>query len=83
MAVTDEGEAKVTLARFLQLANALDSIVVTDAGMVTLVRPEFINAVLPMVVTDEGMVTLVRLLLENAECPISVIPEGMVTSVSS
>lgn len=53
--------AKVTLVRLGQSQKASASSVVTLAGMVTLVRPQYRNELIPIERTDEGMVTLVRL----------------------
>ena len=49
-----------TLVRLEQDWNAESSIVVTELGIVTLVRPLPKNASLPIVVTELGMSTLVR-----------------------
>ena len=56
----------VTLVRPVQPQNAYLPMLVTDLGMVTLVRSLPENASTPMLVTELGMLTLVRPLPENA-----------------
>ena len=62
MVVSCEPAAKVTDVRFVQLSNAKLPMLVTLAGMVTVVRPDASKAFSLMLVTLAGMVIEVRLL---------------------
>ena len=48
------------LVKPVQPKNARSPMLVTDEGMVMLVKPVLENARVPMLVTDEGMVRLVK-----------------------
>ena len=63
----------VTLVRELHPSNALFSILVTESGIVILLRIQLLNAFSPMLVTLLGIITLVRFLQWlNALIPILV-----------
>ena len=70
--------AKVTLFS-PGILNAYSSILVTDAGMVMLVKTAPENAPFPILVSDEGeaKVTLSRYWHPNASCPIVLTDEGI------
>jgi hypothetical protein len=71
------------LASDEQSKNAQSPIVVTLAGIITLVSPLPENARLPILVTPEEIVTLLSDRQElNAETPMAATPEGIVTSLS-
>ena len=69
----------VTLVSLLQSLNAEEPMLVTESGIVTLVRAHSKNAELPMFVTLLGITTLVRLQSRNAELMMLVTPSGITT----
>ena len=69
----------VTDVRPLQPLKALSPMLVTELGIVTEVRPQYMKACVPMLVTELGMVTKVRPLQpEKAYSPMLVTELGII-----
>jgi hypothetical protein len=76
-------DSYTTVVSEAQFANTLLPILVTDAGIVTLVIPEYWNAFAPIVVTVVGIVnSVIAAQFLNAYVPIDVKPEGNAISLS-
>ncbi len=70
----------VIAVRLLQPPNAATPMLVTLPGIVTLIRPESLNALFPRLATLVPIVTLVRLAQPaNAQSPTTVMLVGIVT----